>query len=286
MIPPTDGSVIDREDQGKGELAMTQLTDVLATSVDVADVLRKLEALVEHWQHTAERFRVQWQESEWYLGETRATVAHVQEQLTSMRETYGWLEHAYREVEPRLHEAAHERDDANRDLVEARAAHEALLRQHLEMAAELAGARHDVEAMRRFAETVQQKLDAERARGDALAAELEAVRRRAERRSKSRTHHPDLIAEVHAVDGQLLFHGCPSNVSLTGLALALDEPLAESLDFVKVTIYGPAVGRPIEAIGRLVWRQSADQSCQGGCELLDMSPEGRKTLEEALATAA
>src|SRR5207249_8174931 len=58
------------------------------------------------------------------------------------------------------------------------------------------------------------------------------------------------------------------------------------LDFVKVTIYGPAVGRPIEAIGRLVWRQSADQSCQGGCELLDMSPEGRKTLEEALATAA
>src|SRR5204862_360167 len=83
----------------------------------------------------AERFRVQWQESEWYLGETRATVAHVQEQLTSMRETYGWLEHAYREVEPRLHEAAHERDDANRDLVEARAAHEALLRQHLEMAA-------------------------------------------------------------------------------------------------------------------------------------------------------
>ncbi len=218
---------------------MTQLTDVLATSVDVADVLRKLEALVEHWQHTAERFRVQWQESEWYLGETRATVAHVQEQLTSMRETYGWLEHAYREVEPRLHEAAHERDDANRDLVEARAAHEALLRQHLEMAAELAGARHDVEAMRRFAETVQQKLDAERARGDALAAEVEAVRRRAERRSKSRTHHPDLIA-----------------------------------------------GRPIEAIGRLVWRQSADQSCQGGCELLDMSPEGRKTLEEALATAA
>src|SRR5207245_2040022 len=132
---------------------------------------RKLEALVEHWQHTAERFRVQWQESEWYLGETRATVAHVQEQLTSMRETYGWLEHAYREVEPRLHEAAHERDDANRDLVEARAAHEALLRQHLEMAAELAGARHDVEAMRRFAETVQQKLDAERSRGDALAAD-------------------------------------------------------------------------------------------------------------------
>ena len=51
---------------------MTQLTDVLATSVDVADVLTKLEALVEHWQHTAERFRVQWQESEWYLGETRA----------------------------------------------------------------------------------------------------------------------------------------------------------------------------------------------------------------------
>jgi len=265
---------------------MAHLTDVLATSVDVADVLRKLEALAEHWQHTAERFRVQWQESEWYLGETRATLVETQEQLASVRETYGWLETAYREVMPQLEEEARQRDEAQRDLRQIRDAQDALLREHLELTAELAGARHDLEAMRRFADTVQQKLAAERARGNALAAELEAVRRRAERRSKRRTHHPDLIAEVHAVDGQLLFHGCPSNVSLTGLALALDEPLAESLDFVKVTIYGPAVGHPIEAIGRLVWRQSADQSCQGGCELLDMSPEGRKTLEEALATAA
>src|SRR5207245_4756471 len=69
-------------------------------------------------------------------------------------------------------------------------------------------------------------------------------------------------------------------------AVALDAALAESLDFGKATIYGPAVGRPLEAVGWLGWRQSADQSCQGGCELLDMSPEGRRTLEEALATAA
>src|SRR5207245_10669413 len=96
------------------------------------------------------------------------------------------------------------------------------------------------------------------ARGVALAAEVEPGHRRAERGRKSRTHHPDLLAEAHAVDGQLLFHGCPSNVPLTGLALALDEPLAESLDFVKVTIYGPAVGRPIEANGRLARPQSRE----------------------------
>jgi PilZ domain len=265
---------------------MTNHADVLATSVDVPDVLRRLEALAEHWQHTAERFRVQWQESEWYLGETRATLVETQEQLASVRETYGWLESAYRAVMPQLEESARQRDEANRDLEETRAAHEALLRQQLEMTAELAGARHDLEAMRRFAEAVQEKLDTECARREALVRELEAVRRRAERRSTIRTHHPDLIAEVHAADGQLLFQGCPSNVSLTGLALAVDEPIADSHDFVKVTIYGPAVGRRIEAIGRLVWRESAEAIFHGGCELIEMSTEGRKTLEEALATAA
>jgi PilZ domain len=265
---------------------MTNHGDVLATSVDVPDVLRRLEALAEHWQHTAERFRVQWQESEWYLGETRATLVETQEQLASVRETYGWLESAYGGVMPQLEESARQRDEANRDLRQIRDAQDALLREHLEMTAELAGARHDLEAMRRFAEAVQDKLDTECARREALARELEAVRRRAERRNTTRTHHPDLIAEVHAADGQLLFQGCPSNVSLTGLALAVDEPIADSHDFVKVTIYGPAVGRRIEAIGRLVWRQSAEAIFHGGCELIEMSTEGRKTLEEALATAA
>ena len=263
---------------------MTNHADVLAASVDVTDVLRRLEALAEHWQHTAERFRVQWQESEWYLGETRATLVETQEQLASVRETYGWLETTYREVMPQLEEAAQQRDEANRDLRQLRDAQDALLREHLEMTAELAGARHDLEAMRRFADTLREKLDTEYARREALVRELEAVRLRAERRNTTRIHHPDLIAEVHAADGQLLFQGCPSNISLTGLALTVDEPIAESHDFVKVTIYGPAVGRPIEAIGRLVWRHTAESSCQSGCELIEMSPEGRKTLEEALTT--
>src|SRR5262245_63168530 len=104
---------------------MTNSPDVLAATVDVADVLRRLEALAEHWQHTAERFRVQWQESEWYLGETRATLVETQEQLASVRETYGWLETAYREVMPQLEEETRQSEEAERDLRQNRGCQDA-----------------------------------------------------------------------------------------------------------------------------------------------------------------
>src|SRR2546425_2249720 len=270
----------------KKERHAAMTNDVVTTNVEVADVLKKLSALVEHWQQTAERFRLQWEESEWYLGQTRATVGHLDEQLTAMRETYSWLESAYRDVLPQLQEVALQRDHANLTLAEARAAHAALRQQYHEMTEELTRAKDDVELMRRLAETIQEKLDAECARNEVLTNELDAVRRRAERRSKVRTHRPDLMAEIRAADGQLLFHGCPPNVSLSGLAFAMDRPIDGPLDFVKVTLDIPAVGRPIEAIGRLVWRRTIEASDHGGCELLEMSADGRKSLEEVLTNAA
>src|SRR5262249_30941233 len=125
----------------KEKLAMTNHPDVLATSVDVTDVLRRLEALAEHWQHTAERFRVQWQESEWYLGETRATLVETQEQLASVRETYGWLETAYHEVVPQLEEAARQRDETNLDPRQMQGAQGALPGENLELTARRGRAR-------------------------------------------------------------------------------------------------------------------------------------------------
>src|SRR5438876_11846732 len=54
------------------------------------------------------------------------------------------------------------------------------VQQYHEMTEELTRAKDDVELMRRLAETIQEKLDAECARNEVLTNELDAVRRRAE----------------------------------------------------------------------------------------------------------
>src|SRR5437762_5505136 len=95
---------------------------------------------------------------------------------------------------------------------------------------------------------------AEPARRKALEVELGAVRRYGERRRAVRIHGSDIVAEVRALDGLLLFHGSPPDISLTGLAFATDRAIDEAPDFVKITLHVPETERPIEALGRLVGR--------------------------------
>ena len=79
---------------------------------------------------------------------------------------------------------------------------------------------------------------------------------------------------------------CPPNVSLTGLAFATGQFVDAAPDFVEITLHIPALGQPIEGVGRLVWREAMEGSHQWGCELLDLLPDSRKGLEDVLANAA
>src|SRR5713226_5364415 len=73
-----------RRNGKKARRAMTNVRaltegDALTITVDMADEVKEL-------QERAERVRVQWEENEWYLGEARATVGRLDEQLDALRE--------------------------------------------------------------------------------------------------------------------------------------------------------------------------------------------------------
>ena len=53
--------------------------DVFTIKVDISDVVKEL-------QEKAERFRIQWEESEWYLGEARESVGRIEKQLDALNE--------------------------------------------------------------------------------------------------------------------------------------------------------------------------------------------------------
>ncbi len=241
--------------------------DVLTIKIDMADMAKELSGLVEHWQQRAERLRAQWEESEWYLGETRATVGRLEAQLNALREACSRLED---EVAAQLREQVRQRDEANWYLGELRVTDEALRQQNQQLTEQLAHAKDDVEGVHRTA----------------LEADVDAVQRQGERRGSVRMHRPDIVAEVRASEGLLLFHGCPPNISVTGLAFATGQSVDDASDFVEITLHVPEIGRPIEALGRLVWRETMEGTHQWGCELLDLLADSRKSLKDVLANAA
>jgi len=257
--------------------------DVLTIKVQMSDVVKELNQLVDHWKARAERFHAQWEANEWYLGEARATVGRLESQLTELREAYARLEAS---LTLQLHEQARQRDEANWYLDELRVVHEALRQQTRELIEQLTQAKDDVEVLRRIAEARQDDLDTERDRRRAAEADLEAVRRHGERRGAVRRQRPDMVAEVRAPDGLLLFHGCLPNISVTGLAFGTDQLIEDVPDFVEVTLHVPGIARPIEGVGRLVWREAVEGANQWGCELLDLLPDNRRSLEDVLANGA
>ena len=257
--------------------------DVLTIKVQMSDVMKELNQLVDHWKERAERFHAQWEENEWYLGEARTTLGRLEGQLNELREAYTQLETS---LTLQLQEQARQRDEANWYLGELRVVHEALRQQTRELIEQLTQAKDDVEVMRRVAEGRQEDVELERGRRKAAETDLYAVRRHGERRGAVRKQRPDMVAEVRGPDGLLLFHGCLPNVSVTGLAFATDQPVDEVPDFVEVTLHVPGIARPIEGVGRLVWRETIEGANQWGCELLDLLPDNRKSLEDVLANGA
>ena len=56
--------------------------DVLTIKVDMSDAVKEFE------EEKAEQLRSQWEESEWYLGEARASESRLERQLDEVREAY------------------------------------------------------------------------------------------------------------------------------------------------------------------------------------------------------
>ena len=240
--------------------------DLLTIQVDLTEVAKDLTRQVAEWRQTVERTRTQWDENEWYLGEAKASIAHLEEELRALREAYRQLEVSHRE-----------RDEA----------HEELLQRTAHLGAQLAHAQGDAEEIRRVAEDRQDQLSIERAQRTALEVELGALRAHGERRRVFRTFRSDLTMELQSPDGAVLFHGLPRNVSLRGVGFASDQPITDGPGDVWVTLHQPGVARPIEALGRVAWQgPEAIEGNVGGCELLDMSPGCREILESVLASTA
>ena len=251
--------------------------DLLTIKVDMMELAKDLSRQVEEWKQSAERTRTQWEQSEWFLGEAKASNARLEEELQALREAYGQLEAGYREVTARLHGAERERDEA----------HEGLRQQTEHLGAQLAQAQGDAEETRRVAEDRQNQLSVERAQRTALEAELGALRIHGERRRALRTFRPDVTVEVQSPAGEVLFQGLPRNISSRGVGFASEHSCNDGSGSLWVTFHQPGVARPIEALGRVAWQgPEATVGNVWGCELLDMSPGCQKIFERVLANTA
>ena len=249
--------------------------DLLTIRVDLPAVAKALSQQADEWQQTAERTRTQWEQSEWYLGEARASIARLEEELQVLREAHGQLQAAHREIAAQFQETERERDAAQEETRR--------LSEHLE--AQLAQVRGDAEEARQEAEDQQRQLTVERAQRTALAAELAALRIHGERRRVPRTFRPDVTAQIQNPAGEILFEGLPRNISSKGFRFASEHSCADGSDTVWVTFHKPGMARPIEALGRMVWKEPEETAgTMWGYELLDMSPGCRKMFERVLAT--
>lgn len=259
--------------------------NILALRVDITEITKKLMLQVEDWQQTAERVRKQWEESEWYLGEAKASCAHLDEQLRSLRGAHGLLEARHSEETARLQEAERQRNELNWSLGDLRAAHHELRQQTQLLTEQLAQAQDELAAKRRVTEELEELLRGERARRTVIETELIAVQTHGERRRALRKYRPDVTAELRTGDGSLLFLGLPRDVSRMGLGFASEQPIHCLADPLEIRLGFSGGLRFVYALGRIVWQRQEAKTAQyfTGCELLDVPSGDRETLEEVLA---
>lgn len=259
--------------------------NILSLQVDITEVTKELTRQVEHWQGTADRARQQWEESEWYLGEARASCAYLEEQLQSLRAAYGQLEANHAEATARVHDAERQRNEVNWALSTLRADNHDLCEQTKLLTEQFVHAQQDLTELQRSVEQLEEHLRGERARFAIIEAQLIAVQTYGERRRASRRYRPDVTAELRTGDGTVLFRGLPRDVSLTGLGFASEEPIHYLVEPVEVHLRFSGVGRPVDALGRLVWQRQETKTAQyfAGCELFEVPPDCHDALEQALA---
>lgn len=249
----------------------------------VVDVTQDVGPQIRQWREAAERARRQWEESEWYLGEARAAIARLEDELRSAGGDYHELQQRHEQTLGDLDEARKQRDEANWHLGESRSAEEALRERIRLVTDEVLQAQDTIEALLRYAQETERRLDVEQARQRALETELAAVRAHGERRHAARRHRPDVLVELQTTDGAVLFRGPSRNVSATGVSIAADHSI-DAPELVQVRLHVSGTERPIEAVGRLAW-QSQNGACLVGCQLLDLPSGCLDTLEQALGDA-
>lgn len=238
--------------------------DLLTIRVDMAEVARELGHRLAECQQASEQVRQRWEESEWFLGEARASITGLEAQLQAHAE-------AHQDLTTRLQEAELQRDEATRSLDELRKAYDELLHQTSHLTDELAQAHAKIEA------TAQPDI------------EQLGVRGPGERRRASRARRADITVEIQRPDGAVLFQGPLRDISRTGMGFACDQLGNGAPELLWVTLHPNGLERrPIEAIARLAWLRQEDGngSYAGGCELLDVSPGSRGAFEEVLEHSA
>lgn len=265
--------------------------DLLTVKVDLPEVARQLSQQAEQWRQAAEEARHHWEQSEWFLGEARATIARLEEELRTRGE-------AHEELLSRLEAAERDRAEALRHLEESRAACEELLRQAADLTEQLAESNERAEAARRRLEALERLHSAE-TNGTAPQPDPEpelepadapepvmaaAPAANGDRRRATRTARADITVELERPDGAVLFRGPLRDISRTGMGFVSEELVNEAPELLWVTLHPAGVPRPIEAIARLAWLRQDDGSGRyvGGCELLDMPPGSRSLFEKVL----
>jgi len=244
--------------------------ELLTIRVDMAEVAKEFAHELAECQQASEQARQRWEESEWFLGEARATIAGLEAQLQTRAEAHAELQASHQHLTTQLQEAELQRDEAAQGLDELRKAYEELLRQTTHLTDELAQAYAKVEAT---------------AQADAEQLGVPAV---SERRRASRARRADITVEIQRPDGAVLFHGPLRDISRTGMGFACDQLGNGAPELLWVTLHPSGLERPIEAIARLAWLRQEDGngSYAGGCELLDVSPGSRGAFEEVLEHSA
>lgn len=242
--------------------------DLLTVKLDMAEVVKDLSYQVELCQEAVERTRRQWEESEWFLGEARATIARLEADAQVQGEAYAHLHAAHEQTTAQLHEAESQRDDATR-------AHEELVRQATSLTDQLNQAQASLETTRRLLEG---------SRVATIEGELHPAKSNGERRRASRAHRPDITVELQRHDGTVLFRGPLRDISRTGMGFASDRLGNGAPDLLWVTLHPDGGEHSIEAIARLAWLRQEDGSGSyaGGCELIDIPPGSRGAFEEVL----
>jgi hypothetical protein len=243
--------------------------DVLTIKVDMAEVATELSHQLALCQQATDQARHRWEESEWFLGEARATIASLEAQLQAGAEAQAQLEAAHQELEARLQETEAQRDEATRSLDELRKSHEELVQQTRQLTDQLAEACAKIDAIAR------------------VEGEL-AMRAIGERRRSARARRTDITVEIQRPDGAVLFQGPLRDLSRTGMGFACDQLGNGAPELLWVTLHPNGLEKPIEAIARLAWLRQEDGNgtYAGGCELLDVSPGSRGAFEEVLEHSA
>lgn len=256
--------------------------DQLAIRVDMAEVARELGRRLEACEQASERARQRWEESEWYLGEARATIARLEAQVEAQAEAHAVLEASHQATTARLQEAEIERDDTTQTREEWRRAHEELKRRAVELEDRLAAAQAVAEAAQQLLAEYRNGLAAAPAHLQSVGEELEAIQTASERRRALRVRRSDITLELQRPDGAVLFSGPLRDISRTGVGFDGQQLTSGSAELLWVTLHSEGRDRPIEALARLSWlrQDESSGSYEGGCELIDVSPASRGALEE------